>query len=227
MAVGISILFAIYKSKQPQQIRIEIKTSNTIVTIWFGDLFASPGHKVIPVNEYFDSELGEYVSPKSLHGLFIKRILGGNSLVFDNLADESLATTKCEIQQRERGRIKRYPIGTTAVVTMNDEKYFLVALSKTNMQTLKASADIPQLWTALEGLWKQVRISSGDCAVSIPLIGGGLSGIGLPSTQLLQLIILSIVSETKKTRIAPEIKIILQEDLYKEVDLELIARNWR
>ena len=181
---------------------------------------------MIPVNEFFDSKLGEPVSRQSIHGLFISRCFGGHGASLDTLVDESLKNTPFDDVQRPEGRQKRYPIGTTAVVPVNEDRYFLVALSKTDLNTLKASADIPELWMALVGLWKQVRISAGGHPVATPLLGGGLSGVGLPGTQLLQLMLLSIVNETKKRKITNDIRITLADDSFDEIDLEVIKNNW-
>ena len=224
--VGASVVIGIYRSIQPREIRVKIKNTDTVVTVAFGDLFASPADKVIPVNEFFDSKLGEPVSRQSIHGLFISQCFGGHGASLDTLVDQSLKNTPFDAVQRSEGRQKRYPIGTTAVVPVNEDRYFLVALSKTDLGTLKASADIPELWMALVGLWEQVRISAGGHPVAAPLLGGGLSGVGLPGTQLLQLMILSIVNETKKRKITNDIRIILADDRFDEIDLEVIKNNW-
>ncbi len=224
--LGASVVIGVYRSIQPREIKVRIKNTDTVVTVSFGDLFASHCHKVIPVNEFFDSKLGEPVSRLSIHGVFISQCFGGHGVSLDTLVDESLKNTPFDAVQRPEGRQKRYAIGTTAVVPVNEDRYFLVALSKTDLNTLKASADIPELWTALVGLWKQVRISAGGHPVATPLLGGGLSGVGLPGTQLLQLMLLSIVSETKKRKITKNIRIILANDRFDEINLETIKNNW-
>jgi len=43
---------------------------------------------------------------------------------------------------------------------------------------------------------------------------------------LLQLMILSIVNETKKRKITNDIRIILADDRFDEIDLEVIKNNW-
>ena len=202
------------------------RKTDTTVTVSFGDLFTSSAYKVIPVNEFFDSKLGEPVSPKSIHGIFVSRCFGGHGESLNALVDQSLIDTPFEAVQRAEGRERRYPIGTTAVVPVNEDRYFLVALSKTDPGTFKGSADIPELWSALVGLWNQVRISAAGHTIAVPLMGGGLSGIGLPGTQLLQFMILSIINETKKRKIADNIHILLSEDRFDEIDLEVIANNW-
>lgn len=218
---------AIYRTFQhPQQIRFKIKGTETIVQVTFGDLFDFPGHKAIAVNEYFDSVVGEYISARSLHGQFILRFFGGHSEAFDTLVDQRLKATEYKTIKNKTGKTKYYPPGTTTVIPMNNEKFFLVVLSQTDPQTLKASTDIPRLWSALTGLWERIRIDADGHPVYIPLIGGGLSRTGLPTSHLLQFIILSIFVEARKQEIGAEIRIILTEDRFEEIDLELVRQKW-
>ena len=224
--VGGSVVVGVYRSIQPRQIQLKIGSTDTVITVSFGDLFISSAYKIIPVNEFFDTDLGEPVSSKSIHGMFISKCFGGHGASLNALVEQSLKGSSYETVERSKGREKRYPIGTTAVVPVNEDRYYLVALSKTDVGTLKASADIPELWAALVGLWDQVRISAGGHSVAVPLLGGGLSGIGLAGTHLLQLMILSIINETKKRKITNHIQIILSEDRLNEIDLEIVKNNW-
>ena len=181
---------------------------------------------MIPVNEYFDGELNGHVSENSLHGLFIKNVLGGQSEVFYNLTDIALDSIVAEKVQRKSGRDKRYPIGTVACIDVNETRYLLAALSKTDIQTLKASATIHELWDCLAGIWEGVRnYSNGNC-VNIPLLGSGLSGVGLPPTNLIEIILISFVDYTKKKKIADKVTLVLHSRLKGEVDLAAIKRSW-
>lgn len=222
----VSVIAGISKEYPKEEIEINMKNVNTKVKILFGDLFSKEGYKVISVNEFFDSELGDIVSPASLHGKFIKDVLGGQSKTFNQLVDESLLKESYTEIPRERGRIKKYPIGTTAVLNINDVKYFLVALSHTNIHTLKAEADVPELWEALSKLWDVVRINAGGYPVNITLIGGGLSQIRLPPKQLLEIILISILHKAKLNEITNEIRIILTEDKFVDIDLKSLKEEW-
>lgn len=158
---------------------------------------------------------------------FIKTVLAGQSDSFNKLVDNSLKDNQFEVINRSKGREKRYPIGTTAIVDLNDVKYFLVALSKTDIKTLKARADVPELWEALRGLWRSVRNNANGYPINVALMGSGLSGVGLPPEQLLQIMIISVLNEAKRTEITSEIRIILTEDKFEDVDLETIKKDWR
>lgn len=103
----VSVIAGVLNEYPKEEIDINMKNVNTNVKILFGDLFSKEGYKVISVNEFFDSELGDIVSPTSLHGKFIKDVLGGQSKTFDQLVDESLLKESYIEIPRERGRKKK------------------------------------------------------------------------------------------------------------------------
>jgi len=185
----IAIIYAVQQAAEVLRVTFPIKTTNTKITLRFGDLFDCKGHIVVPVNEFFDSEIGKPVALKSVHGQFIHRVLGGDSSKFNSDVDRYLGTcTGREIVERSVGRQHRYPIGTTAVLTEGTRKCFLFALTKTNPETCEASADVPQLWQALLALWKCVRTEANGDRICLPLVGGRLARLNL---ELLRLCLLT------------------------------------
>lgn len=66
-------------------------TKTTKLTVSYGDLFAQGGIKVIPVNEYFDTHLGDgIVAPNTIHGLFLRKYQGQISKI-DFMIREALS----------------------------------------------------------------------------------------------------------------------------------------
>lgn len=225
--VCVGVLVACIRAYQHRSISFKIGHSNTKVTVLFGDLFDRDGHLAIPVNEFFDSELGLPVSPKSLHGIVINNFFGGHPASFDQLITADLANTPGQDIQRVGGKTRRYPIGTTASIKTNSHRFLLFALCTTDLATFKASATVPDLVQALEGLCARARVVLGGERLIVPLVGSGLSGIGLPANQLLQLILLVLVNETKKNQVALDIEVVIHTDRFDEVDLRLIENFWR
>jgi hypothetical protein len=219
------IIYGRLRTWKPSKIDFAIPHTNTTIEIIFGDLFQQKGLKAIPVSEFFDSTIGDLISPQTLHGIFIQKHLNGQN--FDSLVFPSLNKTPFDTDStKKEGNSKFYPIGTTVRVT-TDAEYLLFALAKTNPQTLKVYCDVPTMWNALDGLWQKARETSGGGTVNIPLVGSGQSGVGLPARELLNLIVLSIIRTTQKEKIAPKIRIILQKDRFEELDLRKIKQNWK
>lgn len=224
--VGISIVVGIVRVYQPRQISIKVNTSDTTLNIYYGDIFKQKGYTAISANEFFDSELGEPVSENSLHGMVIKQYFGGHPESFDKAISTDIKDIPFEVVQRDRGNTRKYLIGTTAFIKANERKFLLFALSHTNIQTFKASSNLSTMIKAMHGLFERARNCTGGEKLNIPLIGSGISGVGLPGTQLLQLIVLAIIDETKKQQICKEIDLVIHESRFEEIDLETIRRQW-
>jgi Domain of unknown function (DUF6430) len=223
----LSVLIALARAYQHRSIQFKIGHSNTKITVLFGDLFEREGHLAIPVNEYFDSLLGMPVSPNSLHGIVLNRFFAGHQASFDQLIVSDLANIQRNLVERTGGKPDQFAIGTTASVRTSSHKFLFFALCTTNITTFKASASLPDLIRSLEGLCAKARnVLSGEKLV-VPLVGSGLSGIGLPANQLLQLILLVLVNETKKNQVAVEIEVIIHPSRFDEVDLASIEKFWR
>ena len=202
--------------------------SDSRFEVRFGDILEREGAIVIPVNEYFDGELGDLVSEQSLHGQFVRYILGGVSDSFVALTKGDLAKVEPEEKTlgKRRGQRVRYPIGTVAHADVHGKRYLLVALSHTDAESLMAYATVQDLWTCLAGVWQGVRDYSNGKPVSIPLIGSGLSKVGLPPANLVEVIATSFLCHTKERKVADKVTLVLPDRLAGEVDLTSMKRSW-
>ena len=225
--VSTSVVWGLWCSRPRYSVDIQIPVSDSSIEIIFGDIFEGEGVVVIPVNEYFDGSLGDHVSKNSLHGKFIQEVLKGQSRRFNELTSKALKSIPSVHVERNNGRKARFPIGTVAKLDVNGKRFLLAALTHTNIDTLKASATVNELWTCLNGTWRAVRdFSKGDC-VKMPLLGSGLSGVGLPPRNLIEVILLSFVEFTKKRKIADKVTLVLPKRLKGEIDLITIKRGWK
>ena len=222
----VSLLWGLYRVLPQQSVQIRMQSIDTTINVEFGDLFEAEGGKAIAVNEFFDSQLGDPVARSSLHGQLIERKFQDHSEKFDELIVEELKNEHFEEVVRTGGKNRKYEIGTTAIIKVGAERFFLPALCETDIDTYKARCDVPTFLKALDGLWSAVRTRAGGEPVSVPLIGGGLSGIGLPPYRLLQMIILSIIIASKNGHIRSEIHIFIARGLMEEIDLDALESQW-
>lgn len=200
--------------------------SCTSISIEFNDMFSVDGCKVISVNEFFDSEIGDPVSPASLHGYFLQKVLGGHSMPMDDAVSNIPRECLIENITRTKGKTNRFKLGTSIEVIHSDTKYFLFALCKTD-SNYKAYCTPSLMLEALDGLWKFVRHKHNGRDVVVPLIGSKLAGVGLAPPQLLDLIIISIIQATKSQELSTNIKIVLLPSLLEDIDLRKIKQQWR
>ncbi len=221
----ISILIAIIKMFPKISIKIELKNTNTVVNIKFGNLFDENNNIAIPVNEYFDSELGKPVSTASLHGILINKILEGKSKIFDKAVASSLSSIPYILNNRDLGKNQKYPIGTTATLKYDNKKYLLFAVSETS-EEYEAHTNPSLMLLALNGLLTKARSECNGYELNIPLVGAGLSRSGIPPKYLVELILISILKSTKENEITNTINIIIHDSMFEKIDLNEIKRKW-
>ena len=225
--VSLSVAFGIWRCWPKSHVELQMPGSDSSIEITFGDIFEGGRVIVIPVNEYFDGLLGDHVAEKSLHGQFIKNILGGQSATFDRLTSDALKSVEpVEHVQRDSGRASKYPIGTVAKVDVNDRRFLLAALSKTNIESLTAFATAGELWDCLEGIWKAVRDYHNGNWVKVPLVGSGLSRVNLPPKTLVRIILTSFLYHAKSGKIADKVTLVLSNELRGKIDLATLERTW-
>ena len=224
--ISASIVLGLWKCWPKNHVEFKIPGSDSSIGIEFGDIFEDGSVVVIPVNEYFDGLLGDHVSETSLHGQFIKNVLGGQASTFFDLTSRDLKSAPSEEVHRENGRCAKYQIGTVARADVNGKRFLLAALSRTDVVSLKASATLHELWDCLAGIWNGVRNFSNGNSVKIPLLGSGLSGVGLPPKNLIEIIVTSFLYFTKEQKIADKVTLVLPDRLKREVDLITVKRSW-
>ena len=220
---------SIYRSWPSAKIEFPIPLTDSSFAIKFGDIFDGEGVVVIPVNEYFDGVLGKPVSKNSLHGKFIEDVLGGHSKIFFDLTRKELAKVKPKATEviRTTGPNNQYEIGTVVQIDYNDKCYLLAVLSHTDLQTLKASATVDDLWICLTGVWNGIREHYSGGPARIPLFGSGLSGVGLLPEILTEIIITSFACHTKKVKVADKVTLVLPQRLRGKLYLKSFKRRWR
>lgn len=224
--IMVSVIYGLQQIWKPSRVAIDVAHTNTCIIVLFGDLFQQDGLRAISVNEFFDSKLGKPVSESSLHGMFLNKCFGGHPETFDKEVENQLCELEYQAVERPEGKTRRYPVGATVLITVDKERYIAVALTNTDPITCKASADVTMMWTALHGLWARARVECGGKPLNLPLIGSGLSGIGLPTRDLVNLIILSAITETKEKMITNHIRLVLPRDRYEEIDLRDVKKHW-
>jgi len=222
------IVYAIYKSLPPKSVTFQLRETETNVTIKSGDLFDQTGVIAIPVNEYFDSQVDDtHVHSKSIHGQFIKNVLNGDSNEFDKQVKASLnGLTSETILEKTSGKQRRFPLGTTATISTNGKKFLPFALAATDINNYEASASMPQFTQALNGFWGNARSKIGHDTLCIPLVGGGLSRTNIGTHDRLELILLSLLAQTRNSRVADQVNIVLFGQDKDDVDLNAVQKKW-
>lgn len=226
VCIAAAIWFFAY-TYETRQVSFLIPTTNSRITIKFGNLFDEDSDWVIGVNELFDSKLGQVVAAHSLHGQFISKVYNSDEQRFRTEVDAALSAfpSTAVLRNIEPGR--KYDIGTTAVLNNGARRAFLVAMARTDLTTAKASSDVPTLWVALQGALGSVRNFGNGAPVSLPLVGNGQSSVNIEPQHLLRLLTLAIVDFSRKHGLPEAINIVVPEACFDSLDLREIRRDWR
>ena len=82
------------------------------------------------------------------------------------------------------------------------------------------------MFKALAGLWKEGRTHMSGNILNLPLVGSGLSGVGLPPEELVHIILLSFHDESRRRVVTQKLRIILTWDRLDQVDLSKLKKSW-
>lgn len=222
--VAISLIVALVLNIPRRSISHSLSSPDTLIEIKVGDLFKEPAHLVIGTNDVFDTELGEVIRSSSVQGQFLTQVYSGDQARLDSDIDAALEPLKNKRRGdpvKKKGKIWRYPIGTTLVLGTSDRRYFLPAYGfMGNDLRVKSTAD--DIWTSLSNLWEQVRLKGHGLEVAIPVIGSDLARTNLPRMALIKLIIISFIAASKKDFVAKKLTVIVHPKDLHTVDFSAL-----
>lgn len=219
LIIVISLFYACCKVfRKKDEITLEIN-KRTNVTIRRADLMKANGVRVIPVNEYFDTHLGDgIINEYSLHGQLLK-MFDGRIDILRNMIDVQLSTMQPLPKLRTRTLVPdlpqdRYPLGTCVRVYDGNDIYILVALTRFNEQEHVdvAAEEYPEV---ARRMFHGVNNLHDGNSVYMPLLGSGISGYKLTNMQLLNLL-LQAASESNVLTVTQGITICLYDE--KQMD---------
>lgn len=178
--------------KKRKTLTIDINT-RTHMTIEKGDVMMAKGVKVIPVNEYFDTHLGDgIIKETSLHGQFLSQY---KEQIPDlrKMIDEQLSRIQPLRSNRKRDMVvglpqKRYPLGTCVRVAFDGQYYLLVAITQfnSNEHVDPSTEEYPEV---IRKMFNGIEQLNNGNAVYMPLVGSGNSGYELTNMQMLNTIV--------------------------------------
>lgn len=209
------------------KVKINPHGFDTDIYIEFGDLFSRSGWKAVAVNDFFDSQVDEdIVSSKSLHGYTINHYWPDNKDDWQKQINASIKGSSKPNENRLKGNKKRYPIGTTASVTNGNHKFLFFALGETDISNNVTSANTQSLIKALKGMLKKARAVCSYEPLFIPLVGSGLSRVGIKTSILVDLLLVAIIEETRDSKITSNITIVLPKHMKGKINLKNYINNW-
>lgn len=174
--------------KKNDNIVLEIN-KRTKIYVHQADILQSNGVRVIPVNEYFDTHLGDnIINPKSLHGQFLSLFAGRINELRQQIATQLLQKEKLPANGT-RNLVSdlpqdRYPLGTCIRIKDNQQLYILVAVTRfnSNEHVEVSTEEYPEI---IRKMYDGIEQLCDGNSVNIPLVGSGISGYQLTNMQIL------------------------------------------
>ena len=197
---------------------IKLKIGKADIAVKVDDIFNETGLKVIPVNEYFDTQVDDkIIAHNTLHGMFVDDFIKRFSKKeLDSKIDKELRTENYKLEnERKNGKKRKYSIGTTIII----EEYILTALSKFN-ENNEAYLSMQEYLSFLNTFWSQINRLHNGRIVNVPIMGTGMARIDptLTPQEYLEQIILSLKTSNLITSKC-KINIIIYEGNKEEISL--------
>lgn len=200
----------------------------TKIMIEEGDLFTAPGKRLIPFNEYFDTEVGNgVIDEKSLNGQYLikfskKTPSDLNKSILEQLSRKGRKPSLVD-ESRLVGNKVKYELGT---IYDDENNYLLMAYSRFDSDN-RAYLTQEDLLQCYINMWNEIDKVRGNNSISIPLLGG--SGLvrfrkDYSPQQLIELLLWSFsISGIHLSRSAT-LRIVLGADVVHDIDmLRLLA----
>ncbi len=187
----VCIAYAYAQTLRKKKIKIRI-AENFQLTIQEGNLFQQKGVIVIPVNDYFDTHVGDgIIEPTSVHGQFIINLFSDRVKELDEKIMGSLKLQGIcgeEVPARQNGKNVKYPLGTCVDVMDGGNKYVWVVTTEFDKNNI-ARLSRDKLARVLDGLFSHIELVCGKDKVCMPVIGAGNARLNRSPERILHYII--------------------------------------
>ena len=189
----VSILYSVSGLLFPPKEAILDINKKTQLVIKQGDVMKAQGVKVIPVNEYFDTHLGDgIVNEKSLHGQFLKCYDGKIKELREQI-DKKLDSLEPLPSNRTRTLVtglpqRRYPLGSCVKISDGESCFLLVAVTRFNKNE-HVDVSTEEFPEVIRKMFNGIEQLHDGMPVFLPLIGSGLSGYDLTNMQIMYIIV--------------------------------------
>lgn len=205
---------------------VSFELSETKIEIKFGNLFEENGLKIIPFNEYFDTQVdNKVISSKSLNGQFIEKIFSSSDSLGElNEKIENNQYLQKKIvganNSRSTGKKIKYKIGS--LLELNNG--FIITAMTHFDDNNKANLSMAEYISFLMEFWENISYSYNQRTVVIPVMGSGITkfreGYGNAKLQdLLQIILWTFEVSKIKLELPSKLIVVISEEKEEKVNL--------
>lgn len=226
----VSIIYAIRKIYPSEKTEIELSPKRK-VSIKKGDIFKiEKGIIVIPVNNYFDTQIKhDVVSASSVHGLFVQHYKSkypNDNLdkdIEDAINNDRLQAIghKSERKNVHNGKLDSYELGSIVRLQKGDIQYYLVVATEFDDDN-HVKHQPEKFSLMLLNMLKNIDTFNSGHPIYMPIVGSGQSGYNLSKQETLRYILHCIKLAEHYTTLGGTTIIVHENDM-KEISLNKIS----
>lgn len=195
------------------------------IAIRVGDILELDTDIVVGFSDTFDTDTTAdvVISGASLQGQLLRRTYENDRRRLDEDLTRALSGyTPIEVETKmakPQGKLRRYAIGTVAVIGSPKRRIYCVAYSRMG-NDLMARCSIDDFWISLGKLWEAIGARGQLSKVAVPIMGAELARVyALDRENLLKVIILSFVASSRVHPVCRELTVIVRPEDVEKVDM--------
>ncbi|WP_221642465.1 macro domain-containing protein [Listeria booriae] len=195
----------------------------TTVQIKKGDIFDEQGLKVIPFNEYFDTQVDDRIIAKaSLNGKYIETIYGDADKLAEAIKENTDLNIPENIASKEicrEGNGTKYHLGSLIVI----DDFVLTAFSKFSERN-EAELTMTEYINFLLRFWNEINRVYAQKSVTVPVFGSDLTRFKngfeeIDVDELLNIMLWTFRISKTKFKFPAKLTIIIYGELFDKINL--------
>ncbi|MEV4062426.1 macro domain-containing protein [Nonomuraea dietziae] len=223
--LGLCVVWGFVRAYPRSRIERQFTHPDLTVVIKIGDLLEEKADLAVGFSDTFDTDIEDdaIINRGSLQGQLLTRTYGGDRSRLDTELSKALAAVNpVRVETRAakpKGKLKRYPIGTVALIGSPKQRIYCVAYSRID-NGLIARSSMNDLWISLDRLWEAMAARGQLGRVAIPIMGAELARIyALDRENLLKVIVLSFMAHSRMQAVSRELVVVIRPQDADKIDL--------
>lgn len=201
--ITLSVLISILLKRPIKSIIIPFNEYDFSIEVRIANLFDISGATMISTNTTFEADVaGGKIAVDSLQGQFTAKYYTGNQGELISKIKEGLNAINMT---------PPYPMGTTISIHTHGKTFYFTVMAEIG-EGGNASSSIPDIKTALNGLWEYVRINGELQELAVPVVGTGRGRIKVSRKKMIALIAESFVKASIQNKFSDKLIITIRPE---------------
>ncbi|PYI53520.1 macro domain-containing protein [Paenibacillus flagellatus] len=211
----IGLLWTIWESRPRLAMTERVAGKDATIEIRVGDCFELDGALVIGSNADFRSA---GIDRASLQAQFADRYCDSSERL-GTMLEGALAGEPHSWRTTAGGRVKTYDIGTVARLDAGGRVAYFTAIAELN-EYGKAHSSPGHIEAALAKLWSYLAHRGGMGPLVVPVLGSGLSRVGVTRLELIQTIVRSFLAACEARKFTEKLTIVIHPRDFRDHEID-------